>query len=165
MRDRGQLIAPRDWYERCDNFTPKGLFGALIRHDTRADSDKIWGDKLPSYITRITELKEIFPEARFILFFISSGMFGITACRLIRLGVKIFTGLLNVRVDDVGSCIEQGNKLGSCYLQIKYEDLLDDAKSCLIDICDFLGIEYFENMEELSRLCRRILAKQRVKRE
>src|SRR5688572_4391082 len=49
---RGELIAADTWYAGCRGWGAAGIFEALVRHDVDAPfgSDRVWGDKSPSYI-------------------------------------------------------------------------------------------------------------------
>ena len=67
-RRDGKLIDADLWFEWCHNFSPAGVFEALVRHDAGVEftSDHIWGDKSPSYTTNMTLLKHHFPDAKFV---------------------------------------------------------------------------------------------------
>ena len=44
----------------------QGVFEALIRHDSDARPDGVWGDKSPNYRAHLPLLRQLWPEARFI---------------------------------------------------------------------------------------------------
>ena len=66
MKERGKLIKDDIWYNLCKNFTPAGVFEALVRHDAKVEYDtiKIWGDKSPSYINHAGYLLKKFFHTR-----------------------------------------------------------------------------------------------------
>jgi len=149
FRDRARhgnpLIDPDVWYESCRDFTPAGVFEALVRHDNDVppDSDRIWGDKSPTYMRSLDLLHELYPEARF-LHIIRDG-------RDVALSTKETWGKSMLRaaqrwVDDVELCRAQGRELGDAYLEIRFEDLVADTEAVMRQVSGFLEVPFDPSM-------------------
>jgi hypothetical protein len=148
MQNRGSIISESAWYESCRAYTPGSVFEALIRNDTGIgfSSDHIWGDKSPSYITHIPQLKTLFPDAKFIHI--------VRDVRDYCLSIHNAWGKNMTRAaqrwnDNVCKAKYDAIMLDSDYHEIKYEHLIEDIDICLKSICDFLGIDFRNEMLEL----------------
>ena len=149
MKERGDLIHEQTWFNLCKSYTVPGVFEALVRHDAEVefDSIKIWGDKSPSYIRRLSILKEIFPSARFVHI--------IRDVRDYCLSINKAWGKNMIRAaqrwcGDVQEAKSIGRELDESYLEIRYEDLITEPKQILQKICNFLDIEFDSQMLYLS---------------
>lgn len=108
-----------------------------------------WGDKSPYYVTVMTYLQELLPEARFV--------------HVIRDGrdVALSTMSLWFGPDDVaGVAREWSEKLAVArrqarelrfYLELRYEDLVRNPEASLRRVCDFLDLEWHPAMLEYHR--------------
>lgn len=120
-----------------------------------------YGDKTPVYVRFIPLLAQIFPEARFV-HIIRDGRNVALSIQEIgkRLGPK--------RYRNIGECAihwrgrvelgrEAGRQIGSDrYLEVRYEDLVEDPERVVRTLCEFVDLEfhnemlrYFERAEEL----------------
>ena len=149
MNNMGKLIDCEVWYNYCKSFSLNGVFEALIRHDADVNygTKKIWGDKSPSYIRHITQLKDIYPDARFIHI--------IRDVRDYCLSINNAWGKNMVRaaqrwVNDVQKCKTDSIAFADDYLEIKYEELLDNTQNEMEKICKFLDLEFDYKMLHLS---------------
>lgn len=150
MKDRGQLIPEESWYSICRDFSPSGVFEALVRHDAKAEYNTtlIWGDKSPLYFRHVSLLKELFPAAKFIHI--------IRDVRDYCLSINKAWGKSMIRAaqrwaDDVYKFKVLSRDLGDSIIEIKFEDLITEPEPTLKMICDFLGIEFQEQMLSLAR--------------
>lgn len=146
----GKLIDSRKWFEVCHDYSPAGVFEALVRHDVMSLSIKektLWGDKSPSYINHLPLLKSHFPVAKFIHI--------VRDVRDYCLSINKAWGKNMMRAAQRWvDCIE-GVKLvskyfPSDYLEIRYEDLLNKPESELRNICFFLDIQFDSRILHLS---------------
>lgn len=103
-----------------------------------------WGDKTPYYALHLDKLADWWPDAKFI--------------HLIRDGRDVALSLFGRRHDFsaynmyyaaqywqkyVDVCREQGALLGADrYLELRYEDVLDDQTRAMQTVCDFIGEPY-----------------------
>ncbi len=147
-KEHGQLIDKNAWFKSCRAYTPEGVFEALIRNDTACDYDSqvIWGDKSPSYIKHITLLKELFPKARIIHI--------IRDVRDYCLSINKAWGKNMKRaaqrwVQNIEKARSDSAPLKNDYLEVKYEELLENPKVVLIKICYFLEQNYVDRMIKL----------------
>jgi hypothetical protein len=114
-----------------------------------------WGDKTPMYVMAIPMLASIFPTARFIhiirdgrdvaLSYLSRGMFPKTIWQASwRWNQAVSAGL------------KAGRTLGpERYIEVRYEDLVTDARTLLGRICSFADLpfdeamlDYYEDVED-----------------
>lgn len=142
---RGDLINPRDWYNRCGSFSVSGVFEALVRHDANVGKSMIWGDKSPAYIRQIPLIKKLFPEAKIIHI--------IRDVRDYCLSINNVWGKNMMRAaqrwaDDVAKARSDGALFKEDCIELKYEDLLDNPEIILMRLCEFLGVEYEDQMLE-----------------
>lgn len=147
--NEGELIDAHTWFNSCNDFSPAGVFEALIRHDTCSgfDTNIIWGDKSPSYINSIELIKTQFPNAKFIHIIrdVRDYCLSINYAwnkNMIRAAQRWTNSLQNARAisklypDD--------------YIELRYEDLLEDPASKLSLLCEFVGVEFESSMLQLA---------------
>lgn len=149
MKENNNLIGCDIWYNLCMEYTPAGVFEALIRHDAEVGykTSKIWGDKSPSYIRHTPLLKKNFPQARIIHI--------IRDVRDYCLSINNAWGKNIIRAaqrwsDDVRKINSDSRLFQKDYIEIKYEDLISQPHSILQKICDFIHIEFDSKILKLS---------------
>jgi hypothetical protein len=149
-RRRGELISADEWFAACRKWDAAGVFEALIRHDADAafDSDKVWGDKSPSYVSCIGQLAAHFPSARFVHI--------VRDVRDVVLSARDAWGKDMLRAaqrwsDDVGRGMTAGREVGARYTWLRYEDLTADPAAALRRLCNFLGLDFQPAMLDLDR--------------
>ncbi len=105
-----------------------------------------WGDKTPGYVAEIPTIAALFPEARFV--------------HLLRDGRDVALSLLDVawgpkRLADAaafwGHQVAAGRRDGTAlgpkrYLEVRYEDLIEETEHSLRGICTFAGLEFQPEM-------------------
>jgi hypothetical protein len=105
-----------------------------------------YGDKTPGYVLHMEQLADLFPEARFV--------------HVVRDGRDVALSYLETRFGPrtlpeaalywrrrvlVGR--HSGRLLGpERYRELRYEELVDDPESVVRGLCDFLGVEFSEEM-------------------
>jgi Sulfotransferase family len=128
-----------------------GLVAAFYESYAEAKGKKVWGDKDPGNMLRLSQLNRWFPEGRFI--------------HIIRDGRDACLSQLNqdFGFDDVLPCAaawreqvwwvrEAGALLGpDRYFELRYEDLVSRPEALLREISDFLGVAYSPQMLEYHR--------------
>jgi hypothetical protein len=109
----------------------------------------MWGDKSPSYIDDIELIADLYPSAKFIHI--------IRDVRDYCLSINAAWSKNMVRasqrwVDDVESARAAGHKLGGpAYMELRYEDLIQDPSTALRHLCLFLGVNFDPVMTQLER--------------
>ena len=150
-RSYSNIISCRTWFDMCQNFNLGEIFEALIRHDANAPfgSKIIWGDKSPSYILHLKLLHSIYPNAKFIHIIRDVRDYCLSINKA--WGKNIFRAAQRWN-DDTMKCTSDSKSIPyNSYIQIRYEDLLDNTKKELANICDFLSIDFDKGMLTLSK--------------
>ncbi len=146
-KERCELIDVNDWYASCGTFNVQDIFKALICTDECIEKDQIWGDKSPSYLTHVFDLKKLYEEAKFIHI--------VRDVRDYCLSINYAFGKNMYRAaqrwaDDITTSMEQGQDLKKSYIQMRYEDLITQPEENIRRICTFLDIKYEADMIQLS---------------
>lgn len=109
-------------------------------------TDTCWGDKTPGYLAHMPMLKRTCPDARFIHI--------VRDVRDRSISVHSRWGKNRFRAaHQWAEGIERADlvagKLGSDYLEIHYEELIQNPDTVLAQVCAFLDLEYQEKMKQL----------------
>jgi hypothetical protein len=139
--DNGSMLDVQEWHDACREYTPAGVFEALVRLDNNIpfDSYSIWGDKSPSYINHLNIINFLYPNARIIHI--------IRDVRDYCLSINKAWGKDMLRAaqrwaDDIDAARATSKESGANYMEVHYEELLSDTESVLRQICTFLGIDF-----------------------
>ncbi len=108
----------------------------------------IWGEKSPHYLNYMPQLKQVFPQARFI--------HSIRDPRDCCLSYKKAWGKSVYRAAEswrerMEAALADSSQMGTDYLAVHYESLLEDPRATLNNICEFLDCEFDPSMTELTR--------------
>lgn len=118
----------------------------------------LYGDKTPGYVVQIPELADMFPEARFV--------------HLIRDGRNVALSYIErpwgpSTVGEAAmywrSRVSRGRKAGKAlgsgrYLEVSYEDLVNDPETVVRQICEFLSLEFEPAMLQYQEAAERFIA-------
>lgn len=122
----------------------------IMKGLTLESGKSVWLEKTPEHIYYINYIKKVTPEVKFI--------------HLLRRGTDVVASLYEVTHKypkswggpwDIDTCINQwlnSIEISLQYLHdpdhilIRYEDLVDCPKTVLTKLCDFIGINFSENM-------------------
>jgi len=128
--------------------------GAAFRAYARVQGKSRWGDKTPRYVEHIPLLANLWPEARFI-HLIRDGRDVARSYADVPFGPKtvgkaatLWATRVRKGITD-GRALEQGR-----YIEINYEDLVDDAEGETKDICDFLELDFDPGMLDYTERAR-----------
>ena len=104
-----------------------------------------WGDKTPLYCMHVQSIAALLPEAHFV-HIIRDGRDVALSLRPMWFapGRDIETLATNWR-----QCVTTGRQQGSrCrhYLEVRYDQLVEDSRTVLTDVCAFLNLEFDERM-------------------
>jgi hypothetical protein len=109
-----------------------------------------YGDKTPWFIMRVAELSELFPEARFV-HLIRDGRDVALSIREMSWGPSRMPALAEFWAKRIRVGRTDGRRLGNeRYLELRYEDLVDDPERELRRVCAFLAFDFRQEMLEYS---------------
>jgi Sulfotransferase family len=141
-----QWILPEDQVRHALNSPPAFSYAAAVRRVyalyAQIKGKPRYGDKTPYNVIKISDLAAVFPEARFI--------------HLIRDGRDVALSLMDHRWGDAGMVKaarfwkdrtrrgrDAGHRLGpNRYIEIRYEDLVQDAENVVKSVCAFIQLEF-----------------------
>jgi hypothetical protein len=110
------------------------------------DGKPRYGDKTPWFIMRITELSELFPESRFV-HLIRDGRDVALSIREMSWGPSRMPALAEFWAKRIRIGRTEGARLGpERYLELRYEDLVEDPAGELRRVCAFLDLDFREEM-------------------
>jgi hypothetical protein len=140
-----RLSIPRDV---CCGFVEKWTYPGIIEGFYRAyawqDGKSIWGDKTPAYLVHLPLLYSLFPEAKVIHIIRDPRDTCVSIHRI--WGKNIYRAAQKWH-DNIEICRKSAIKyMNKQYLEIKYEDLLQNPTDVLTNVCQILDIEFEHNM-------------------
>lgn len=108
-----------------------------------------WGDKTPMYMQNLRLLERLFPDALYV-HLIRDGRDAATSFLSMPRGIVTETWMHPRTPADfasqwrteVAAARRLGGRVGTRYLEVRYEDLVDDVEGVLRQICQFAGLEY-----------------------
>ncbi|MGB3613025.1 MAG: sulfotransferase, partial [Elainellaceae cyanobacterium] len=126
-----------------EDYTFSEVYARMLTSDT-----KLWvGNKTPQNTENIDKLHKLFPDAKFIL--IVRDVRDVALSWQKKWGKdKLLCAYKWNRRMRKGIQLLEANIRSESYLIVKYEDLLSDLSSTSMQICEFLGIPFDENMLE-----------------
>lgn len=127
---------------------------AAYRAYARVHGKEVWGDKTPRYVEHIPFISELFPTSRFI-HLIRDGRNVARSYADVPFGPKTVAKAARLWSERVQKGCRDGRALGrGRYIEIRYEDVVEDALGEAKDICEFLGLEFDEGMMEYTERAR-----------
>lgn len=124
------------------------IIDAFGRAYAAAKGKRYWGDKDPGNMTRLDELNQWFPASQ-IIHIIRDGRDACLSHLEQSFGHNNVLACANAWREEVEWVRRIGRVLGSeRYLELRYEDLLDEPEARLRGICQFLGVEFSPHMLE-----------------
>lgn len=150
MKGFGRVLNQDDIEKNAEKTSWASIFEVILRGyaPSGRDKDFIWGDKCPSYLTRINLLKDLFPKARFIHIIRDPRDCCLSTKKA--WGRTLYSTAHAWRTS-IEAAQAGGQQLGNDYLEVFFESLLEDPQKTLSDICDFLHCEFVSEMMYLGR--------------
>ena len=113
-----------------------------------------WGDKTPRYVENIPLIARLFPDGRFI-HLIRDGRNVALSYANVPFGPKNVAKAAELWADRVRAGCREGRALEKGrYIEIRYEDLVEDAEGEAKDLCDFLGLDFDPGMLDYTERAR-----------
>jgi hypothetical protein len=150
FKRKGRVLSKEDLDKAADKTSWHSILECILRFyapDGRAE-DFIWGDKSPHYLTYMPLLKEMLPKARFIHCIRDPRDYCLSHKKV--WGKSIYRAAESWR-QRMEAALADSHQLGTDYMEVFYESLLEDPRKTLSNICEFLDCEFISSMTELSR--------------
>jgi Sulfotransferase family len=107
-----------------------------------------WGIKTPRYVEQIPFIAEIFPSSRFV-HLVRDGRDVALSYADLTFGPKSVSSSAHLWAKRVSAGLRDGRPLGEDrYMELRYEDLVEESETELRRLCDFLGITFEPGMLE-----------------
>jgi hypothetical protein len=114
-----------------------------------------WGDKTPMYMQNLRLLERLFPDALYV-HLIRDGRDAALSFLSMPRGIVTETWMHPRTAADfacqwhteVTAARRLGRRVGSRYLEVRYESLVDDVEAVLRRICELAGLEYEAGMAD-----------------
>jgi hypothetical protein len=140
---KGIRIEKSEWYSKINDNSIRCVFQGLFDCYRSYSKKPIVGDKTPSYLAHIPLLNDLFPNSKIIHIYRDPRDYALSinkawrknkmrAVQRWKNGIRKFS--MDVKI------------LGIEPFNMKYEDLISNPRDTLCDLCEFLGIEFEENM-------------------
>jgi hypothetical protein len=113
----------------------------------------MYGDKTPRYVENISLLANLWPDAKFI-HQIRDGRNVALSYAEVPFGPKDVAGAARLWKTRVIAGMQSGRELAGRYMEIRYEDFIDDLESSAKLVSDFLGINFDEGMLDYTERAR-----------
>lgn len=156
---RGLVPDVPGFYQALPEPKLRHLLDALYKQQVASRGAARWGDKTPLYVRYIPTLDRIFPTAQFI-HLIRDGRDAALSAREKWPGRRPYMDpyyLLKHWVRNVETGRTAGRALGGGrYLELRYEALVQDPRSALVEVCTFLGETFHPHMLDHVPLARQV---------
>lgn len=130
---------------------------APYRAYARARRKARWGDKTPRYIEHIPFLSRLYPEARFV-HLVRDGRDVALSYADVPFGPKTVTKAAQLWASRVSAGVIAGRSLpAGHYMELHYEELVDEPEKETRALCEFLGLDFAPEMLEPGRAHREVL--------
>jgi hypothetical protein len=126
---------------------------AAYRAYAKHRGKSMYGDKTPRYVEQMPLLAKLWPKARFI-HQIRDGRNVALSYADVPFGPKDVAGAARLWKARVRAGRDAGHDLPGRYMEIRYEDFIEDLESSAKLICDFLSIEFDEGMLDYTERAR-----------
>ncbi|CAN5294454.1 sulfotransferase [soil metagenome] len=137
--DRFEL--PADWLTRPR--TIAGVFDGIFGHLAAGQGKRRWCEKTPDHVQHIEMLADVFPGSRFI-HMIRDGRE--VACSINRRQKRQPELIVYRWKKLVEAGRTAGARLPDRYFEVRYEDLTADARKQMLAVCEFLQLEFSEQV-------------------
>ena len=150
--ENGVTVSCESWLQNCAAFTPAAVFEGLMRTVigiSPGDRATIWADKSPSYVRHIPLLLDQFPQARIVHIIRDARDYALSMRQAWQ---KSVLRAAQRWQDDVSKARADGRLHPASYMEMRYEDLLNDPVATIKAVASFLGIPYAAGMANPQRV-------------
>ena len=148
------IAVVRDEIDRTGMIAYSDAIRATYVAYARANGKTLWGDKTPRYVENLDLLARLFPEARFV-HLIRDGRNVALSYANVPFGPKTVGQAAALWAKRVMAGRDACDRIGrDRYLEIRYEDLVEDAEGETKDICGFLDLTFDAGMMDYTERAR-----------
>ena len=126
---------------------------AAYRAYARLQGKSRWGDKTPRYVEHLDLLSRLFGDARFI-HLIRDGRNVALSYADVPFGPKTIAAAADLWARRVSAGMRVGRALEHRYLELRYEDLVEDAAGEIKTLCEFLELDFDPGMLDYTERAR-----------
>lgn len=155
----GLVDNPVEFYKSLQEPTLPYLIDALYQIQIAPFNARRWGDKTPLYIQYIEQISQLFSQSQFIHVIRDGRDTALSARRKWHLErpYQDFYYLIYNWARNVNTGRQAGSALGSTrYIEIYYEELIDDPEQILKSLCQFLNEDFDPAMLDHTQLARQV---------
>ncbi len=120
----------------------RSVFAAYARDQGK----DLYGDKTPGSVTQMKMLADLFPEAKFIHIIRDGRAVALSYMERPEWGPSTAAEAAHHWRNRVLRGRRAGSELAGRYLEVKYEDMVSNPEGTTRRMCDFLGLDYHEQM-------------------
>lgn len=131
----------REALEDTEPFSPANAFRAFYRLYAARFSKTRWGDKTPGYVFSMRQIEEMLPESRFIHLIRDGRDVALSWRKTWFAPGQDMKTLASHWKQSVLAGLDS-RKGGGHYLDIRYEDLIQDTASVLQRICNYISLDF-----------------------
>jgi hypothetical protein len=139
----------------CDGMPVGEAIGAVYAVYAEEQGKRRWGDKTPMYMQNLRLLERLFPDARYV-HLIRDGRDAALSFLAMPRGIMTKTWMQPRSTADfacqwrteVAAARRLGARVGGRYLEVRYEEVVDDAEAVLQRVCTFAALEYEPDMSD-----------------
>jgi hypothetical protein len=137
--------------------------GEVYRTYARKHGKPRWGDKQPTYFRNIDMLRTMWPEAQFI-HLVRDGRDCVASLKRMSWFTRGHIAATAIWVHSIDCGTRAARRLPDrSFVEVRYEDLVQDYPTVLRGLCDFLGEEFSEDMLRPQKLAKQLPRRQRNK--
>ena len=120
------------------------ILRAFYRLYAEREGKSRWGDKSPPYVRKMRRIDSVLPEARFI-HLIRDGRDVALSLTEVEWGPETIAEAAEKWQGWIAKARRQAKRVDH-YLEVRYEDLVTDAEPTLRRVCEFVELDYSEDM-------------------
>lgn len=108
---------------------------------------RLYGDKTPGYVNHLDLLEELFPESKFVHIIRDGRDVALAYVDRPEWGPRTVAEAAMYWRTRVNRGRDSGRRLGpERYREVRYESLIADPQGTVVELCQFLGLEFFPSM-------------------
>ncbi len=128
-------------FRALDPLDPAGVLRAFFGLYAETQGKPRWGDKTPVYVTKMSQISEALPEARFVHLIRDGRDVAVSRARRAMRAASTPEDAARKWRDRIVAARAQGQRLPH-YLEVRYEDLVLDTEPTLKKVCEFIDLPW-----------------------